>query len=170
MSSPYSNIPSFQKSTKASRARSPEKPTVRSPKPGPANATSPNLDFPFITSSLENISTEASPIDTPTLPEEKEKEQEANQTPTGRAGKLIEANILKPKPIIENEMGQTKIRAFRGLRDGKEDPNEYLEDIEWAYEQDYQSGEPDAAEAKTQYSNKTHRILFRQNLEDEVFT
>lgn len=168
MSNPYTKIPSFQRSTKASRARSPEKPAVRSPQPQPgtADTTSSSLDQPFLTSSLENTSSEASPIDTPSLPEE----QGTKQTFTGGTGKLIEANTPKPKPFIEKEMGQTKIRAFRGLRDGKEDPNEYLEDIEWAYEQDYQSREPDAAEARTQYSNKTHRILFRQNLEDEAFT
>ena len=66
-------------------------------------------------------------------------------------------------------MGQTKIRGFRGLRDGKEDPNEYLEDIEWAYEQDYESREPDSQDGKAHYYNKTHRILFRQHLQDDAF-
>ena len=84
--------------------------------------------------------------------------------------KLIEANTREPKPPIKNEIGKTKVRAFRGLRDAKEDPNEYLDGIEWAYEQDYQSREPGADEAKIQYSNKTHRILFRQNLENETLT
>jgi len=57
-------------------------------------------------------------------------------------------------------MGGTKIRPFKGLRDGRENPQEYLEDIEWAYEQDCQSNESSGDEANQVYSNKTHRIMF----------
>jgi len=66
-------------------------------------------------------------------------------------------------------MGLTKIRAFKGLRDGKEDPAEFIEDIEWAYEQDYKPREPAEKDAQTAFYNKTHRILFRQNLDDDAF-
>ena len=91
-------------------------------------------------------------------------------------------------------MGQTKIRPFKGLRDGKEDPKEYIEDIEWAYEQDYKAKEPksfapsaftasssgaptsagatpdqQATNATKEFYDKTHRILFRQNLESDAF-
>lgn len=39
-------------------------------------------------------------------------------------------------------MVHAKIRTFRGLRNRNEDPNEYLEDLELAYEQDYSGREP----------------------------
>ena len=65
-------------------------------------------------------------------------------------------------------MGGTKIRPFKGLKDGKENPEEYLEDIEWAYDQDYQNNEPVNGEAAAAYKSKTHRILFRQNLEEKA--
>ena len=63
-------------------------------------------------------------------------------------------------------MGQTKIRAFKGLRNGREDPNEYLLDIEWAYEEDLKGKEPAIAadgldELAMISSNKTHRMVFR---------
>ncbi len=61
-------------------------------------------------------------------------------------------------------MGGTKIRSFKGLKDGREDLIEYLEDIEWAYAQDFSSNEPEAADAVESYRFKTYRILFRQNL------
>lgn len=62
-------------------------------------------------------------------------------------------------------MGQTKIRAFKGLRDGKEDPVEYIEDIEWNAERQLkQDGNESASEA-----DKTHRLLFRQNLEADAY-
>jgi len=63
-------------------------------------------------------------------------------------------------------MGGTKIRSFKGLKDGREDPAEYLEDIEWAYAQDFSSNEPGAAVEA--YRSKTFRILFRQNLEHKA--
>lgn len=73
-------------------------------------------------------------------------------------------------------MGQTKIRTFKGLRDGKEDPNEFLEDIDWAYDQDYKSKEPKAtgdtmadALAVEAYHSKTQRILFRQHISDSAW-
>ena len=69
-------------------------------------------------------------------------------------------------------MGQTKIRAFKGLKNGR-DPNKYLEDVEWAYEQDFKGKEPATAadgstELATMFSNKTHRILFRQHLQEKA--
>ena len=60
----------------------------------------------------------------------------------------------------------TSIRPFRGVQDNLEDPDEYIEDLEWAYAQDYQSAEPSHnLEAKEIYINKTYRILFYNNLE-----
>ena len=58
-------------------------------------------------------------------------------------------------------MGSTKIRPFKGLRNGREDPSEYIEDLEWLHDQHYKGNgsEPD----------KTLRLLFRQNLEDAAY-
>lgn len=63
------------------------------------------------------------------------------------------------------KMGYTKIKKFRGLKDGKEDPAEFLEDVEWAYEQDFNINEPEESPEKEAFISKTHRILFRQHLE-----
>ena len=63
----------------------------------------------------------------------------------------------------------TSIRPFRGVQNNLEDPDEYIEDLEWAYAQDYQSAEPfHNVEAKQIYINKTYRILFRNNLEEKA--
>ena len=75
-------------------------------------------------------------------------------------------------------MGQTKIRVFKGLRDGKEDPNEFIEDLEWAYDQDYKSKEPRPSASNNheandvavqEFRNRTHRILFRQHVSDSAW-
>ena len=39
-------------------------------------------------------------------------------------------------------MLQVKIRPFHGKRDGKENPEEYIEDIEWAYERELKAADP----------------------------
>lgn len=65
-------------------------------------------------------------------------------------------------------MGITKIRPFKGLKDGKEDPQEFLEDLEWSYQQDYESSAPPTEPDREAYSFKTHRILLRQNLEHKA--
>jgi hypothetical protein len=86
--------------------------------------------------------------------EDNSSESETTHTPaSAEAGKLseplapsVEAPPLAPavtptsgtplNPVTKavgsqlEEMGQTKIRSFRGLRDGKEDPTEHIEDIE----------------------------------------
>ena len=75
-------------------------------------------------------------------------------------------------PITPQERGRrkekkihAKIRPFRGLRDGKEDPQEYVEDIEFAYDQEgHDEGVPVAV------AEKLYRLLFRQNLEDDAWT
>ena len=58
---------------------------------------------------------------------------------------------------------QVKIRTFHGLRDGKESPEEYIEDVEWAYERDVKPQDPLGATA-----HKTYRMFFRQHLEDDA--
>ena len=60
-------------------------------------------------------------------------------------------------------MVQVKIRPFKGLRDGREDPQEYLEDIEWACDQGDNIGSGHLAD-------KALRMLFRQHLEDDAWT
>lgn len=60
----------------------------------------------------------------------------------------------------------TLAQPFRGVQDNVEDPDEYIEGLEWAYAQDFKSAEPsDNLEARQVYINKTYRILFRNNLE-----
>lgn len=63
----------------------------------------------------------------------------------------------------------SSIRPFHGVQDYLEDPDEYIEDLEWAYTQDYQSTEPSHnPEAKQNYINKTCRIFFRNHLEGKA--
>ena len=66
-------------------------------------------------------------------------------------------------------MNQTKIRGFKDFRDGKEDFTEYLKDIKWIYEQNYENRIPVEKKTKTQYYNKMYRILFKQYLKDYTF-
>ena len=54
-----------------------------------------------------------------------------------------------------------KIRPFHGHRDGKEDPGEYIEHIEFACQQD------NGADAALAY--KALHLVFRQILEDDAW-
>ncbi|MCJ1470256.1 hypothetical protein MMC07_008901 [Pseudocyphellaria aurata] len=77
-----------------------------------------------------------------------------------------------PKPtasLRKAKMGHTKIRVFKGLQNGKEDPKEFLEDLDWAYKQDHQANEPSNDAEKSKYEMMTKRILFRQNLEEDAY-
>ena len=57
-------------------------------------------------------------------------------------------------------MGHTKLRAFKGLQSDKENAEEFLEDLDWAYEQDYKLSEPGGAPEAEEYLAKTKKILF----------
>ena len=63
-------------------------------------------------------------------------------------------------------MVQSKIRPFKGLRDGKEDPTEYIEDLEWVYDQDYRGKNPTNDATITE---KSYRLLFRQHIEADAY-
>ena len=76
---------------------------------------------------------------------------------------------LKPREP-NDDMVHAKIRTFRGQRNGTEDPEEFLEDLDWAYEQDYASREPEDEINGAHYKEKTYRILFRQNLDGEAYS
>ena len=65
-------------------------------------------------------------------------------------------------------MGHATIKLFSGQRDGKEDPGEYLKDIEFAYINDY-AGSP-AAVKEDDHKSKTSKILFRQHLREGAAT
>ncbi|KAA6408850.1 MAG: hypothetical protein FRX48_07194 [Lasallia pustulata] len=65
-------------------------------------------------------------------------------------------------------MGHATIKPFSGQRDGKEDPGEYLEDIEFVYINDY-AGSP-AAVKEDDHKSKTSKILFRQHLREGAAT
>lgn len=53
---------------------------------------------------------------------------------TGPTTSTPPTDIVTPEiPLPQNQdMVQTKIRSFQGLRNGLEDPSEFLEDLEWA--------------------------------------
>lgn len=76
---------------------------------------------------------------------------------------LVKSKVQKTKmPTLM----PTLIRPFRGVQNNLEDPEEYIEGLEWAYAQDFQLAETsDNLEARQVYINKTYRILFRNNLE-----
>ena len=65
-------------------------------------------------------------------------------------------------------MGQSKIKTFYGYRDGKEDPAEYLEDVQFAYESSHALKAPTDEEQAKAYEGRVCRILFRQNLKGEA--
>lgn len=63
----------------------------------------------------------------------------------------------------------TSIQHFRGVQDNLEDPDKYIEDLEWAYAQNYQSTEPSHnLDAKQICMNKTYRILIHNNFEGKA--
>lgn len=66
-------------------------------------------------------------------------------------------------------MGHTKLQAFKGLQSDKENAKEFLEDLDWAYEQDYKLNEPNRASEAEEYQTKTKKILFRQHLEGDAY-
>ncbi|SLM39127.1 Retrotransposon gag domain [Lasallia pustulata] len=65
-------------------------------------------------------------------------------------------------------MGHATIKPFSGQRDGKEDPGKYLEDIEFAYINDY-AGSPATAK-EDDHKSKTSKILFQQHLREGAAT
>ena len=83
--------------------------------------------------------------------------QSTSQDPTSTPSSPIASKQSK------GNMVQVKIRSFRGRRDGKEDPQEYIEDIEWACDQENDTGPGNVV-------GKAHRLLFRQKvyLADQV--
>ena len=85
------------------------------------------------------------------------------------AGNLQESEgedrIGKNQGHLKTKSRMVNIKPFHGLRDGRELPDEYLEDIDFAYGTDH----ADLADRKNsttaeEYKNNTCRILFRQNL------
>lgn len=53
---------------------------------------------------------------------------------------------------------QTKIRPFKGLRDGREDPLEYIEDIEWETERNHNTQLSDVRFLETYRSPVTYCV------------
>lgn len=88
--------------------------------------------------------------------------------PDSTTGRTISPKTAESQAVQDEEedsytMG-SKIRPFRGLKNGKQDPNEFLEDIEWAYNQEYSRRSPTNGGGEA-YKDRTLRILFRRNLE-----
>ena len=193
MSSPFSKPPNFLRSTQASRARSSEKQPTSVNTSLTRTRTAPPSQF--YTDSLETSpvasNTSSQEVETPAGRREASNSPDSettdlppqitttvtskptNPTTATESKPNTPSNPLTTTPVTVIKMGQTKIRAFKGLRNGREDPNEYLEDIEWAYEQDFKGKEPATAvdgsdELATTFSNKTRRILFHQHLQEKA--
>ncbi|KAL8825271.1 MAG: hypothetical protein Q9170_007862, partial [Blastenia crenularia] len=185
-----SKVPSFARSTQASRSKSPKRKSSLSSLSYPGISSNPfAAPNPFsgyqqyeteslASSQSPSTSDQTSPTDLPppVLTEAGKLANPAsfltNSTPSIFTPPSTSSSLKPPKglPKHKSKMGGTKIRPFKGLRDGKEDPEEYLEDLDWAYEQDYEDKEASYGDAveKQQFKNKTFRILFRQNLEDKA--
>lgn len=79
---------------------------------------------------------------------------------------ISDLSYIPPPPhvsTVASSMLQVKIRPFFGLRDGKENPEEYIEDIKWAYDREIKPTDPTGATA-----DKSYRMLFRQHLEKDA--
>ena len=130
-SSSSKKIPNYLKPTlsQSSRLRSPEKNKII-----PKLFTKQSIpDQPFFTASLE------------TSPEEEYHHHQSSSHPVSSSSE----SSLQASPFLQKafqnspdqvkpkhskpKMGHTKVRSFKGLKDGKEDPQEFLEDLEWSY-------------------------------------
>lgn len=58
----------------------------------------------------------------------------------------------------------SKIRPFRGLRNNKENPEKFLQSIEWLNQVDYKHDEPEAPEDGQAFKEGTLGILFASHL------
>ncbi len=61
-----------------------------------------------------------------------------------------------------------KIRPFKGLQNGIENPTEFLEELSWAYRWEHKVDEPNNQEERRSYFSEIHRILFWSNLKDNA--
>lgn len=57
-----------------------------------------------------------------------------------------------------------KIRPFRGLKNNKESPTDYLKALEWSYKLDYQNQAPLDTEERLSFQEDTMKILFSNHL------
>ena len=61
-----------------------------------------------------------------------------------------------------------KIRMFKGLQNGIENPKEFLEELNWIYKREHKADELANDAEKAEYISETWRILFRSNLEGKA--
>lgn len=123
------------------------------------NASSSPLDLESISNGFHSLSI----IDIPKF------EQFSQVTSPKVNGSSPPNHTDLPKANTGKSKMPTSIKPFRGVQDNLEDPDEYIEDLEWIYSQDYQSAEPSQSlDAKQTYVNKTFRILFRNHLEGKA--
>ena len=137
----------------SSRASSPS-PTSRST--SPAGILPSPIDPPFVPVKLRV----PPPTLTVNIPESK---------PALSADQTLHSETLPAtlKPVRKVKM-TIKIRPFKGLQNGIENPTEFLEELNWAYRREHKTDEPIDPEEKQSYFSETHRILFRGNLEDNA--
>lgn len=69
-----------------------------------------------------------------------------------------------PTPVISNAKMVHKIRLFRGLKNNKESPTDYLNALEWSYKLDYQNQAPLDTEERLSFQEDTMKILFTNHL------
>ena len=62
-------------------------------------------------------------------------------------------------------MGYSTIKPFHSLWDGKEDPEEYLKDVEFSYNNDYTGSK---ASNEPNHKETTSQVLFCQHLKGDA--
>ena len=117
----------YRDSTVASRARSPTKASQSESVVSPTSTGfyTESLDSSSHTESLEDETTSTLPK-VPALPTEPTVPTE----PTLSSGGLRSELPLIPSSVAKPSMLQVKVGSFHGKRDGKENMEEYIEDIE----------------------------------------
>lgn len=191
----------FQSSTFASRnrSRSPEKTQPQPPQtPSKSRSSTPQRQPDFCTSSVEEDSDEeltpkanrppritsqaTSRINTNNSdhrppPHLSIFNKSKSLSSASSSGENIQTPESPPHPTRSKShtMVQAKIRSFLGLRDGREDPLEFIEDLEFAYDRESKST-VDGSNDTTTTGNDTEtkaekekRMLFRQHLEGDAY-
>ena len=74
---------------------------------------------------------------------------------------LTHSQRITPK---SSRIMTSKIRPFRGLRNNKENPEKFLQSIEWLYQVDYKHDEPEDPDEGHAFKEGTLGILFASHL------
>lgn len=79
----------------------------------------------------------------------------------------VSTKVVEPYATIRGKKLKmsVKIQVFKGLKNGIENPKEFLEKLNWIYKREHKADEPASAAEKAEYISETRRILFRSHLE-----